>query len=168
MAWVTNKNGALGVPTFDLKGVDTVAKIPVGSRVEGFDAVLGTGKFIYLQTSVAISGGDTVVFNTRAATTVKTLSGTHLNSGRTIAVAMTDIASGSFGWFQVEGVAVAKALAAAADGKVFISATAGALSNGVIASCQIEGATFETALDTPVVGFAYVSLTAPSIQPQLT
>jgi predicted RecA/RadA family phage recombinase len=168
MAYVTGKNGALGVPGFDLTAVDTVAKTLVGSRVGGFDNALGTGTFIYLQATVAFAAGDAGVFAVVPSTSAKTASGTHANSGRLVAVAVTAIPAGSFGWFQIAGVAIVNALAAAVGGKVFISATAGSLSTGVIAGCQVQGAAFESALGTPAAGQAYVFLSDSAVQTQIT
>lgn len=171
MTFRASGNPELGLPDFQLYDVDTTPQVQVGTLARAVDdaGVLGVGEFIYLKASVAFLLGQAGVYECGPnASSALAVSGTHANKGRTVCVALTDVALGSYGWFQIGGCTVVKALAAADGAIVMISATAGSLSSGVIAGCQVNNAVFSGALNTPSAGFAYVTLNRSSIQTQIT
>lgn len=164
-------NPGLGNPDLQLYAVDTTPRVAAGTIVQAVDdiGIMQVGEFIYMQASVAVLAAQAVVYELGPNDAVAlTASGTHANKGRTVAVALTDIALNSWGWFQISGCAAVKALAAVDGAIVMISATAGSLSSGVIAGCQVNNAVFSGALNTPAAGLAYVTLNRSSIQTQIT
>lgn len=171
MVFRMSTGARLGVPDLQLYAVDTTPKVPVGTIVTGFDdaGIQGEGEFIYLLATVAAAAGQAVAYKTGPnASIALTLTATHANKGRPIAVAVTAVALNSYGWFQIGGCAIVKAVAAAADAIVMSSATGGSLTSAVVAGAQVLGAVFAGALDTPAVGFAYVTLQRPTMQSQIT
>lgn len=163
--------GRLGVPDLQLYAVDTTPKVPVGTIVTGFDdaGVQGEGEFIYLLASVAAALGQAVAYKTGPnASIALTLTATHANKGRPVAVALTAVALNSYGWFQISGCAIVLAGAAAADAVVMTSAVGGTLTSAAVAGAQVLGAVFAGALNTPAAGQAYVTLGRPTMQSQIT
>ena len=171
MPFVTSYNAGLGAPQIAPATVDDRAMYPIGTIIKGYDATQGEAEFIYLPGVAAVVLGDVVVYDLLpgAATIVRALSGTHLNSGRPVAVAMGAVVALKFGWFQISGVAVVSVLAGFVAGtKVWLSATAGNVANAAIAGCQLIGAIGSSAIGTPAANKAYVTICRPSVQTQIT
>lgn len=171
MPYRMSTDNRLGVPDLQLYAVDTTPKVAIGTIIRAFDdtGVLGDGEFMYAQATVAVTAGQSVVFRNGPNNAVAlTASGTHANTGRPVCVALTDIPAGSYGWFQIAGVAIVNVTAAAADGRVYITATPGALSNAAVAGAQVQDAVFNSAIGTPAAGKAYMQLSRPSMQTQIT
>lgn len=162
----------LGVPDFDLASNETVASVPVGTIVRAFDdaGVLGHAEFIYLPGVASCVAGDCVVYDLTpgAQAIVRTLSGTHLNTGRSVAWALNPCVAGEFGWFQISGIIVANGIAGGAIGKCMLTTTAGCVDDTAIAGCQIGGALVGSAYNTPAAGKVYVVADRPRIQTQIT
>lgn len=170
MTFTSGPLTALGVPGFRTTDVDTVQRLPIGTIVKAVDPTLGEGEFIYLPGVVNCLAGCAVVYDLTpgANVTALTLSGTHLNGGHPLAVAVVAVPAASFGWFQISGVAITAGIAAGIAGKCMLTTTAGALDDTAIAGCQVLGARQLTAFNTPSAGFAYTLLNRPSIQSQIT
>lgn len=169
MVFKTGANSQLGVPNFQPTIADTTPMCPVGTIVKGYDDVQGDGEFIYLPGVASLAYGDAIVYDLApgAQAVVRTLSGTHLNTGRPVAFAMAAILAGQYGWFQISGVAVASVLAAfAANLPIFLTTTAGNIDDAAVAGCQILGARSSSAIATPLAGKAYVTCNRPHIQGQ--
>ena len=169
MAWKSGVNGPLGFPVPGT--IDDTAKVPVGTIAKFNDPTLGEGEFIYLPGVASVAFGDCVVYDLvpGAQAIVRTLSGTHLNFGRACAFATAAIVAGKFGWFQIGGVAVASVLAGfAAGAKVFLTTTAGNVDDAAVAGCQVLGAVSSSAIGTPVANKAYITLSRPFVQGQIT
>jgi hypothetical protein len=171
MTFKIASNGALGVPDIDPSVIDDTARVQVGTICKGYDDVRGEGMFIYLPGVASCALGDCVVYDLTvgAPAIVRTLSGTHLVTGRPVAFAMNAIVAGKYGWFQIFGIAVGSVLAGfAAASKVFLTATAGNVDDAAIAGCQLMGAYGISAIATPLAGKAYLQISYPSIQTQIT
>jgi len=171
MTFRTSPNSALGVPTFDINSVDTVAKVPVGTIAKATDdSGLGDGTFIYLPGVASLAAGDAVVYDLlpSGASVTRTLSGTHLNTGQPVAIALVAIPALSYGWYQIGGVAVVNVAAGAAAGRAMLTTTAGNLKDTAIAGCQVLGARLSSAIGTPSAGKAYCTLNHPHVQGQIT
>ena len=85
----------------------TTQKHPIGTVVRAKDPTYGEGEFIYLVgvastlvgSIVSYENGDTTVGQTALATTA-------VDSGEPLAVAMSANGAGSYGWYQISGIAV--------------------------------------------------------------
>jgi hypothetical protein len=80
-----------------------------------------------------------------------------------VGVAMSaNAAATTFGWYQISGKAVGKALAAYADnGLVYATATAGSIDDAVVAGDRVKLAKGASAIDTPSAGFAEFEIHRP-------
>ena len=67
-----------------------------------------------------------------------------------------------YGWYQVRGKAVGKALTGYADnGLVYATATAGSVDDAVVAGDRVKKAIGASALDAPATGMAEFEIDAP-------
>jgi hypothetical protein len=109
---------------------DTTQRHVLGARITAVDPYWGMGTFVYFKSNDAILKGSLVMID-------ETYQGTLLPStagqGFPFGVAMAPVASGKYGWMQVQGLAVYKTNATvAADTAVAVAAAgiAGTLANG--------------------------------------
>jgi len=90
-----------------IANTSTTQNHPVGTVVRATDPTYGEGEFVYLigvestivGSIVSYEDGDTLVGQTALATTA-------VDSGEPLAVAMSANLAGSYGWYQISGVAV--------------------------------------------------------------
>jgi hypothetical protein len=166
----TSYMSAVGVPGFALANVDTSAKIPVGTVVKGYDDTQGEGEFIYLPGAANVAAGDFVVYDLAPGAQAVTRLAKDVvnNTARPVAVALTAIGAGSFGWYQISGVAIGNTVAATAAGVCMATATVGSVGNTADAGDQILGARISTAVGTPAAGQSYITLNRPCMQSQIT
>lgn len=165
----TGPNSPLGVPA-TYGTADTTAKVAIGTIREFFDDALGPVALIYLPGAANVVAGDAVTYDlTPGAQAVTRLTGAAgANSGYPVAVAVQTLGAGTFGWYAIGGVAIANVIGGTAAGKLFASATAGSLGSAAVAGAQIVGGRTLTAVGTPAAGKAYVQLSRPSLQTQIT
>lgn len=107
-------------PFNDWFSVDTVQRQQLGIRVVGVDPFWGAGTFMYVKSNDAILKGSVVMWDEvyQAA-----LLPSAVTQGFSFGVAMAPMASGTYGWIQLEGRAVYKTNATvAADGVLAIAA----------------------------------------------
>lgn len=142
----------------DIATTDTVKNLPVGTLVKAVDPTYGEGEFIYLKGVASTVVGDLVVYDQYANTTVRAVAG----SRGPAAVAMSANVANQYGWYQVKGAAVVKAGTVAANGNVYLTATAGTIDDAVVAGDKVDGARIKTADGTPSAGFAVVQLDRPA------
>lgn len=99
---------------------DTVKRHPLGTKIEAVDPFWGQGTFIYIESGAAILKGSVVMWD---ESHVGALLPSTVTQGFPFGIAMAPMASGTFGWIQVEGRAVYKTNATvAADGVLAIAA----------------------------------------------
>lgn len=157
--------------------VSSVAKHPLGTvrRFQDSTAASGTQggiEAIYLQGASNTIQGSVVTYNPRDGST--TLIATNLkNSGRPVAVAAAAInTTGSFGWYQIGGVAlVAKdATDFGTAGSVYTSTTtAGYVTSTAASGNQMLGAiTANSASVSSTTSTIYVTLDRPHLQGAVT
>lgn len=138
----------------------TVQNHELGTRAIAFDATYGQGEFIYLQGVAATAVGDTVIYDEKANTTIRTVAG----SRGPVAVAMSANVAAQFGWYQVFGSAVVNALAGFLTGaNCYATATAGSIDDAVVAGDKIDGMRSKTALGTPTAGTAVCQIGYPAL-----
>lgn len=111
----------LGTQPFnDFFAPDTIQRHPLGEKITAVDSYWGTGSFVYIKSTDAILKGSLVVVDELGQ---GTLLPNNANQGFSFGVAMNNMASGTFGWMQVEGTAVYKTNATvAADTAIGIGA----------------------------------------------
>ena len=122
----------------------------------------GSGEFIYVKGVTNGAAGSWVTYNSDDG-------GTTLLAADAIGpvgVLMSALsASTLFGWVQVQGKAVGKALAAFADdANVYCTSTAGSVDDAVVAGDLVFNAKGASALDAPATGFAEFELARPFVK----
>lgn len=116
------------------------AQHPLGTIVEGWDPTYGYGEFIYLLGVGSTLLGSWVTYD---ATTWQTALGTQVaGQARPVAFAMSANVATQYGWYQIEGLAVAKKtnVATLPQVNIFQSATAGRIKTLLSLGIQILGA----------------------------
>lgn len=170
MAWKPGPNAPLGVANGVPTTPDVTAVVPVGTIREFYEDTLGPAELIYLPGVAATVAGDLVEYDLTpgAQLTVRHSNATASNSGRGVAVALAAVVAGQFGWYQISGVAIVNATAASAVGPCMATATAGSVNSAADAGDQILNARLTTAVGTPAAGKAYLTMTRPFVQGQIT
>lgn len=142
----------------------TDAKFGVGDLVTDQSG----NQFVYVKASSAIAQYDVVTYDETFITTVAPLSTSNDARGDKVGVAPVAIASGSYGWVQISGPAIANVLAScAANVRLNTTGTAGSLDDdGTTSSMQVQGI-YLTAARTASNGSAAAILNYPWIDAQL-
>jgi hypothetical protein len=153
-----------------LSDISTTQKLPLGTIAKIMDNDEATphgGEAIYLKSSGTWLVGSLVDYDTHLATAP--LAPATAGVGP-VAVALAAVPSASFGWAQIQGRAAVKApnaMAAGAD--VFmLAATPGSVDDAAVAGEQILNAKVSTTTGTPASGLAYVEISRPFHQGQIT
>ena len=133
--------------------------VPLGTRIKAVDSAYGEGEFIYLAGVASTAIGDLVIFDQYAGTTTRAVAG----SRGPAAVAMSANVASSYGWYQIAGAAVVKAGTVAANGNVYLTATAGTIDDATVSGDKVDGARLKTADGTPSAGYAIVQISRPSL-----
>jgi hypothetical protein len=156
MAFVI-RNPLIGVQA--ITDVSTTQNHPLGAIVEADDPTYGGGEFIYLKGVANCARGSWVTFRGDDGTTSLLAA----NDIGPVAVAMAAVdAATKYGWFQISGKAVGKALASYADnGLVYATATAGSVDDAVVAGDRVKNALGASAIDTPSTGLAEFEIQRP-------
>lgn len=121
-----------------LDQVDSAPLFPLGFEVQGDGgADYGAGWFIYLKGVANCALGSWVTFNSDDGSTTLLAA----NAIGPVAVALGAVGASSYGWFQVSGKCVGKALTGFLDnGNVYATATAGSVDDAVVAGDRVKGA----------------------------
>lgn len=136
----------------------TTKKLPLGSRVKAEDPTYGVGEFIYLKGVASTVLGSWVQYNADDWSTTLAVA----NDIGPKAVSMSINVANQYGWYQIFGKAVGKALAAYADnGLVFLTATAGSVDDAVVDGDLVHLAKGASAVDTPSTGLAEFEIAYP-------
>lgn len=136
----------------------TVANHALGTIVRANDPTYGAGEFIYLAGVASTAVGSWVTYLQDGNTTALLAA----NAIGPVAVAMSANVASQYGWYQISGKAVGKALAAYADnGLVYATATAGSIDDAVVAGDRVKLALGASAVDTPSIGLAEFEIQRP-------
>ena len=136
----------------------TTQKLPLGTIVLAKDTTYGVGEFIYLKGVASTAVGSWVLYNEDDYSTSLLAA----NDIGQVAVAMSANVADQYGWYQIKGKAVGKALAAFADnGNVYATATAGRIDDAVVAGDRVKKAKGASAVDTPSTGLAEFEIDRP-------
>lgn len=138
--------------------VDAAAKVAVGTIMRAEDPTYGAGEFIYLKGVANTAVGSWVTFNMDDGSTALLAA----NAIGPVAVAMAATIADTWGWYQISGKAVGKALANYADnGLVYATATAGSIDDAVVAGDRVKNALGASAVGTPSTGLAEFEIQRP-------
>lgn len=141
-----------------IAATSTVQNHALGARVKAVDPTYGEGEFIYLKGLAATAVGSWVTYNQDDNTTTLLAA----NAIGPVAVAMSANVASQYGWYQIFGKAVGKALAAYVDNAlVYATATAGSVDDAVVIGDRVKLALGASAVGTPSAGLAEFEIQYP-------
>jgi hypothetical protein len=136
----------------------TTLSLPLGTRVQAQDSTYGVGEFIYLSGVASTGIGDWVTYNQDDNSTALLAA----NAIGPVAVAMSANVASQYGWYQIFGKAVGKALTGFVDNaNVYATATAGSVDDAVVAGDRVKAAKGASAVGTPSAGLAEFEIQYP-------
>ena len=158
MAYVIT-NPVLGYPAINSHGAaGYVETIPLGTIVQAVDPTYGAGEFIYLKGLDNTAVGSWVTYNQDDNSTTLLAA----NAIGPVGVAMAATVTGEYGWYQISGKAIGKALSGYADNAlVYATSTAGSVDDTVVAGDRVKNAKGASAVDTPSTGLAEFEIQRP-------
>lgn len=157
---VTMANGTSAIPT---------PPAVLGMVCRAFDPTYGEGEFILLRGVASTVVGSLVTYSTTTYQTA--LSPNTANQAQPVAVAMSANLAATFGWYQIEGLAVVKKTAVAVNANVAVyqSATVGRIMPTAASGKQLLGArSANLATVASGVSTVIVSINRPLMQGQTT
>lgn len=155
MAWTIAENSLIGQ---GLEETSTTAKAEIGLIVKGKDPTYGVGEFVYLEGVASTEAGSWVVYKMDDGSTALLAA----NAFGPVAIAMSANVANQYGWYQISGKAVGKALTGYADnGLVYATATAGSIDDAVVAGDRVKLAEGASAVGTPSTGLAEFEIHRP-------
>jgi hypothetical protein len=136
MSWTIIEHRA-GMPA--IGSVSAVQEVAIGTRVKADHPTRGQGEFIYLRGAASTAAGDCVTFNQLDGTTVRTLANAIGPVGFATAATVAD----RFGWYQIYGLVESNTANTVVDNaNAFVTATAGAIDDAVVAGDRIKNVRF--------------------------
>ena len=144
---------------------DTTQRHPLGMIVTAADPTYGVGEFIYLKGASSTAVGSWVTYNQDDNSTTLLAA----NAIGPVAVSMSaNSASTNYGWYQISGKAIGKALTGFLDNaNVYGTSTAGSVDDAVVAGDRVQGAKGASAVDTPSTGLAEFEIARPFVNDAL-
>ena len=149
--------GLIDLYNIDTQGPGPLAGLGAGPTTRGFtnypgmeikanDPFLGAGTFLFGRASTAIAAGAVCEVGVNVSATNRfdvqfTPWAGVANSGKGLGVALVALTTGQFGWFQVEGNAIANVQGAPAAGNPMYWQAAGVVSPAAVASKHMLNAT---------------------------
>lgn len=142
-----------------IANTETVQKHPLGTIVNAVDPVYGAGEFIYLKGASSTAVGSWVTYNLDDGSTTLLAA----NAIGPVGVAMSaNSSSSNYGWYQISGKAVGKALTGYVDNAlVWATSTAGSVDDTVVDGDMVHLAKGASAVDTPSSGLAEFEISRP-------
>ena len=136
----------------------TTQQHPLGHIIQAFDATYLSGEFIYLKGVASTAVGSWVSILMDGYETVLLAA----NATGPVGIAMSASVADEYGWYQISGKAVGKALTGFADdADVYITATGGSIDDAVVAGDRVHNAKGSSAVDTPSSGLAEFEINRP-------
>lgn len=153
---LTSPNAGLGSQPLDFNS--PTQQHALGLIASGEDPVYGAAEFIYLKGAANVAVGSWVTYNPDDWSVTLLAA----NAIGPVAVAMSASVANEFGWYQISGKAVGKALAGYADNAlVYATGTAGSVDDTVVAGDRVKNAKGASAVDTPSTGLAEFEIARP-------
>ena len=141
-----------------IASTSTTQNHELGKIVRATDPTYGSGEFIYLQGAANTAVGSWVTYNADDWTTTLLAA----NAIGPVAVAMSANVASGYGWYQISGKAIGKALSGYADNAlVYATSTAGSVDDTVVAGDRVKNAKGASAVDTPSTGLAEFEIQRP-------
>lgn len=142
----------------------TTKKVPLGTIVRAVhesstgSTTYGSGEFIYLLGVASTAVGSWVHYRMDDGATVLAVA----NGIGPVAVAMSANVANQYGWYQISGKAIGKALADYADNAlVYLTATDGSVDDTAVAGDLVQLAKGASAVGTPSTGLAEFEIHRP-------
>ena len=158
MTFSAGTNAPVGYQGIHL--TDTVQNHPLGTRLKAKDPIYGEGEFIYLKGVAATVIGSWVSYNPDDFSTTL-LANADIGS---VATSMSANVAGSFGWYQIFGKAIGRALVAFLDNAlVFTTATVGYIDDAVVVGGRVKNAEGASAVGVPSANLAEFELSYPFV-----
>ena len=152
------------IGTQPIATTETVQKHPLGMIVHAVDPVYGGGEFIYLSGVASTVLGSWVTYNPDDFSTTLLAA----NAIGPVGVAMSINVASQYGWYQISGKAIGKALVSFADNaNVYGTATAGSVDDAIVAGDRVQGCKGASAVDTPSAGLAEFEIARPFVNDAL-
>lgn len=150
---VENEGGLQPIAT-----TDTVQNHPLGKIIRATDPTYLSGEFIYLKGVASTAVGSWVTYNMDDGSTTLLAA----NAIGPVAVAMSANVASQYGWYQIQGKAVALCLAGFVDNaNVYATSTAGSVDDAVVAGDRVKNATGASAIGVPSGSFAEFEIARP-------
>ena len=131
---------------------------PLGTVVNAYDPTYGEGEFIYLLGVASTDIGSWVTIHEDGFTTTLLAA----NDIGQVGVSMSANVASQYGWYQISGKAIGKALTGYADNAlVYATATAGSVDDAVVAGDRVKKAIGASAVGTPSTGLAEFEIDHP-------
>jgi len=141
-----------------IANTETTQNHPLGTIITANDPTYLAGEFIYLKGVASTAIGSWVTYNMDDGSTTLLAA----NAIGPVAVAMSANVASQYGWYQISGKAVGKALTGFVDNaNVYATATAGSVDDAVVAGDRVKGAVGASAVDTPSAGLAEFEIARP-------
>lgn len=133
-------------------------KHELGKIVQARSETYGSGEFIYLKGVASTAVGSVVTYSADDFSTALLAA----NAIGPVAVAMSANVANQYGWYQIQGKAVAKVASGFADNaNVYATATAGTVDDAVVAGDRVKNAKGASAIGTPSAGLAELEIARP-------
>lgn len=147
-----------------IASTETAQKHPLGTILQASDPTYGAGEFIYLKGAANTAVGSWVAYNSDDGSTTLLAA----NAIGPVAVAMSANVASQYGWYQIGGKAVGKALTGFLDdANVYGTSTAGSVDDAVVAGDRVQGAKGASAVGTPSAGLAEFEIARPFVNDAL-
>lgn len=157
MAYTIAENTLLGQAIAE---TSTTAKATLGLKVRAKDPAYGAGTFVYLLGAASTAVGEWVTYNSDDWSSTRLAA----NAIGPVAVAMSANVAGQYGWYQIDGKAIGKALVGFVDNaNVYATATAGSVDDALVAGDRVKNAVGASAVGTPSAGLAEFEIAYPSM-----
>lgn len=154
-SWVIQENSLGWTP---IETVDTTQRHPLGTIVKAADPTYGSGEFIYVKGVASGAKYAWATYNLDDGSTTLLAA----NAIGPVGVMMAALVASTYGWLQISGKAVGKALAGYVDNAlVFATSTAGSVDDAVVDGDMVHLAKGASALDTPSTGLAEFEISRP-------
>lgn len=142
----------------------TTQLLPLGTRIRAVDGTYGAGEFVYLKGVASTAVGSWVLIAEDDYSTTLLAA----NDIGQVAVAMSANVASQYGWYQVRGKAIGKALTGFLDNaNVYSTATAGSVDDAVVAGDRVKQCKGASAVDTPSTGLAEFEIDCPFVDDAL-
>lgn len=152
----TIQNARIGLPV--ITDHDTTQKAELGLIVQANDPTYGSGEFIYLKGVASTAVGSWATYNLDDWSTTLLVA----NAIGPVGIAMAATVASEYGWYQISGKAVGKALTGYVDNAlVWGTATAGSVDDAVVDGDMVHLAKGASAVDTPSTGLAEFEISRP-------